>query len=332
MLPVVLLVVAMLLILGIYLGQSKILDAWESFKISQSRTLPYISGTFVGRETELNDVLQLLDFDQSDTRVVSIDGPPGFGKSTLAIKVGHRMVHKGINVLYVNMLDVFSMQVLAEKVCKGADIVIRKKVQIERMFRWARDLNYNTLLILDNCDNIIQTDKDDFQRVIQIVVEMSPIIKVLITSRHKVSLLDDSYRYTLHELSHHSACQLLEATVKCIKLDSDTRGVIANLTGNVPLALRVIGSLLNQPAPPSPETIIKELMQKPIKALSPKELPEHHRVFASIHLSYKYLHQYDKRCGQFLAYFPGSFDQDAALHIMLMSPNEMHYFQTSYEY
>ena len=177
MFPVVtVLVAALLLLLGMYFGQSVIFDAWESFKISQSRTLPYISGTFVGRKTELNDVLQLLDFGKSNTRVVSIDGPPGFGKSTLAIKVGHKVVRKGTNVLYVNMLEVSSMQVLAEKVCKGAGIVIRKKVQIERMFRWARYLNYNTLLILDNCDDILQTDKDDFQRVIQTVIEMSPII------------------------------------------------------------------------------------------------------------------------------------------------------------
>lgn len=322
---------AILLVLGTgYFGQSMLLDAWESFKISQSRTLPYISGTFVGRETALNNVLQLLDFDQSDTRVVSIDGPPGFGKSTLAIKVGHQMVCKGTNVLYVNMLEVSTMQVLAEKVCKGADIVIRKVVKIERMFRWARDLNYNTLLILDNCDDILQTHKDDFQRVIQTIVEKSPFIKVLMTSRHKAALLDDSYRYTIDELSHHSACQLLETTVKGIKLDPDARGAIANLTGNVPLALRVIGSLLNQPVPPSPETIIKELTQKPIQALSPKELPQHHQVNATIFLSYKYLHQYDKLCGQCLAYFPGSFDQDAASHIMQMQAKEMQYFPIDY--
>ena len=329
---VTVLVAALLLVLGMYFGQSMILDAWESFKISQSRTLPYISGTFVGRKTELNDALQLLDFDQSGTRVVSIDGPPGFGKSTLAIKVGHQMVRKGTNVLYVNMLEVSTTQVLAEKVCKGADIVIRKVVKIERMFHWARNLNYNTLLILDNCDDILQTDKDDFQRVIQKLVETSPIIKVLMTSRHKATLLDDSYdRYSLHELSHHSACQLLEATTKGIKLDSNTREAIANLTGNVPLALRVIGSLLNQPVPPRPETIIKELMQKPIQALSPEELPEYHRVFSSIYLSYKHLHLYDKLCGQFLAYFPGSFDEVAALHIMQMPPNEKS-FQTDSVY
>ena len=324
MLPVVIvLVAALLLVLGMYFGQNMILDAWESFKISQSRTLPYISGTFVGRETELNDVLQLLDFDKSDTRVVSIDGPPGFGKSTLAIKVGHWMARKGNNVLYVNMLEVFSMQVLAEKVCKGAGIVIRKVVRIERIFHWARDLSYNTLLILDNCDDILQTYKDDFQKIMQTVVETSPIIKVLMTSRHKVTLLDDSYRYTLHELSYHSACQLLETTIKGIKLDSNTRGAIANLTGNVPLALRIIGSLLNQPVPPSPKTIIKELRQKPIQALSPKELPEHHQVYTTINLSYKYLHQYDKLCGQLLAYFPRSFDRIAALYIMQMPPNEV---------
>ena len=122
-----------LLVFGMYFRNVQC-EFWESYQISQSKTLPYISGTFVGRETELNDVLQLLDFDQSDTRVVSIDGPPGFGKSTLAIKVGHQMDRKGTNVLYVNMLEVSTMQVLAEKVCKGADIVVRKVVRIERIF------------------------------------------------------------------------------------------------------------------------------------------------------------------------------------------------------
>ena len=88
----VVLLVAILVLAGFAAGvylQSTLREFVESSRISQSKTLPYISGTFIGRETELNDVLQLLDFGQSDNRVVSIDGPPGFGKSTLAIKVGH---------------------------------------------------------------------------------------------------------------------------------------------------------------------------------------------------------------------------------------------------
>jgi len=319
---VVLLVAILVVASGVYF-QTTLWEFVESFRVFRSRTLPYISGTFVGRETEVNDILQLLDFSESDTRMVSIDGPPGFGKSTLAIRVGHQMVRKGTNVLYINMLEVFSMQVLAEKVCKGADIVIKKSVRIERMYLWARDLSYNTLLILDNCDDLLQTQKDDVQRVIQTVVESSPIIKVLMTSRYKATLLDDSDRYTLRELSHQSACQLLDTTVKGTKLDSDTREAIANLTGNVPLALRVIGSLLSQPDPPSPDTIIRELKQQPIKVLSPEELPAHHQVYASIYLSYQYLHQSDQLCGQFLAQFPGSFDEIAAINIM---PNSTYWY------
>ena len=137
MIPVIL--ILSLLVFGMHFRITQ-WEFWESYQISQSKTLPYISGTFVGRETELNDVLQLLDFDQSDTRVVSIDGPPGFGKSTLAIKVGHQMVRKGTNVLYVDMRKVFSMQVMNEKVCKGAGIAA---VRIKSMFHWARDLSYN---------------------------------------------------------------------------------------------------------------------------------------------------------------------------------------------
>ena len=112
-------------------------------------------------------------------------------------------------------------------------------VRIERLYRWARDLNYNTLLILDNCDDFLRT-QNDAQGVIQKIVESSPVLKVLMTSRYKVTLLDDSNRYTLRELSHQSACKLLDATVKGTKLESDNRRAIANLTGKVPLALRVI--------------------------------------------------------------------------------------------
>ena len=47
---------------------------------------------FVGREEDICNITGYLDFTTSDVQVVHIVGPPGFGKSTLAKKVGEILV------------------------------------------------------------------------------------------------------------------------------------------------------------------------------------------------------------------------------------------------
>ena len=50
---------------------------------------------FVGREEDICNITGYLDFTTSDVQVVHIVGPPGFGKSTLAKKVGEILVRNG---------------------------------------------------------------------------------------------------------------------------------------------------------------------------------------------------------------------------------------------
>ena len=56
-----------------------------AFNLYHSKTLPYISENFVGREVDMKEVTQLINFKSGNIRIVDIIGPPGFGKSTLAI-------------------------------------------------------------------------------------------------------------------------------------------------------------------------------------------------------------------------------------------------------
>ena len=52
-----------------------------NFNLYHSKTLPYISGNFVGREEDMKEISKLITFEKSDIRIVDITGPPGFGKS-----------------------------------------------------------------------------------------------------------------------------------------------------------------------------------------------------------------------------------------------------------
>ena len=66
---------------------------------------------FVGRE---NDVRQVLDR-VTRAHIVNINGAPGFGKSALAIHLGHEIVRNGTSVRYINVEDkVSSMRVVAK--------------------------------------------------------------------------------------------------------------------------------------------------------------------------------------------------------------------------
>ena len=85
-----------------------------NFNLYHSKTLPYISGNFVGREEDMKEITKLITFEKSDIRIVDITGSPGFGKSTLAIHVGHEMVRKEVVVHYINLAEVSSKELKKE--------------------------------------------------------------------------------------------------------------------------------------------------------------------------------------------------------------------------
>ena len=69
--------------------------------LCHSKSLPSVSH-FVGREEDIINITGYLDFATSDVQVVHIVGPPGFGKSTLAMKIGEIFAREWVNVHYVD--------------------------------------------------------------------------------------------------------------------------------------------------------------------------------------------------------------------------------------
>lgn len=152
--PSLILLGIVLLIVFVYLFLVYRKEIIHGYNVSSlSKTLPHISENFVGREDEMQVLLSRVNFEITEIRIINIVGSPGFGKSTLAIQLGHKLVDQGVYVHYVNMEDLLSGSielVLAEKILKSSDISA-KTVTFDRLLQWARD---RSLLILDNCDNV----------------------------------------------------------------------------------------------------------------------------------------------------------------------------------
>ena len=88
---------------------------------------------------------------------------------------------------------------------------------------------------------------------------------------------------------------------------------IADLTGNVPLALAVVGAIFKFPDAPTPEEVIEGLKENLVGTLSPAEL--HSKVDVSISVAYHYLTPELKELCVNLSHFPGSFDKTSAVAI-----------------
>ena len=302
-----------------------------------SKTLPPRLNTFVGRENDTQSLLQLLRFhSDSDTKIVNIIGSPGFGKSTLAIEVGNKMVEERVVVHYVDMAEFPNMQVkqvLAEKVLNSAMHTSQPNVTFNQLVDWAGRTVWYNLLILDNCDDSINQQKDDFYEAIATLIQYSQYLKILLTSREETMYLHPFQPHKIQTLSPVAACKLLEYKIPS-RLSLMEKEKIAELTGNVPLALQIIGSLLNMPDPPSPTEIIDQLGIDPINTLTPPAMWYKQTLNASISLSYNYLKPNIQKHGRYLANFPGSFDMYTAtdcLRLISSDPQKTtaEYFESS---
>ncbi len=298
--------------------------AFNCFDRYQSKSLIHPSKIFVGREQEMLQLIDLLDFSSdTDIRIVNIVGSPGFGKSTLAIHVGDQMVKQGVEVHYINMGEYQGQDIdiqikLAEKSLRAADDS-SERYTIKNLIKWLRKLFWNSLIIIDDCDDLVHNNnKTKFFQALKKMREQTPRIKGLITSREVTNPLEYFKWYRIYELSKRASCEFLEQILPVgTNLTTKQIGEIAKLTGNTPLALQIVGALLSSPNPPLPSYIIDQLNSHPIPLLSQDELQHEDKLNVSISLSYRYLSPEMQMISQYLANFPGSFTLEAASTIII---------------
>ena len=282
---------------------------WMSPTVYPSNGLPvcFDGEVFLGREAEIQTLSEWIE--NPTVNIISIVGSPGFGKSTLAIHVGHVITEMGgVAVHYADLYEVPDITSLMNSLIFLVHGKDRQPVDTRHPLS---KLKVPTVLILDNCDEVLHQHKDAFQNLIKNLVRQSQFLTVMLTAKQMTSFLGSFRNLTLTELLTDSAANVLQKLSST--LDRTMALEIASLVGNVPLALQVVGSLLTQV---DPSTIANDLRRDPIPALSPELLPSTERVFTSLNISYHYLVPQHQRCGMLLARFPGSFDNSAVQGIL----------------
>ena len=306
--------------------------------------LPIITGPFLGRSNSVQNLTRLF-FEKyfSGVKAVGIYGSPAVGKSTLAIHTAHEISQCGIEVWYIDLFDIDHLFEHHSEATKSVPVTSspdpwastsvlfetpngRKKalsLSAQGLLEWAKGVKKDTLLVLDNCDNILGIEEHGQKLeklIITILEQSSSTLRLIVTSRRKIAIPGLGFKtYYLRELDNESAIQLLQSNHLLSENDSKQKKSkrIAALVDNNPLALHICASLIDETY--SASELIAGLIDTPMEVLSADILPDIRKMVLVLQLSYKHLHNTTRSCGHYLSLFPGSFTEDAASEVLSMS-------------
>jgi tetratricopeptide (TPR) repeat protein len=215
-------------------------------------TVPPDIGDFVGRAEEIRLATELLVARGTAAPIVVLSGPPGIGKSALAVHLAHRLRHEFPDgVLHVNLLGYSTQRTMsvsqalrhflrafgvpAEQIPLDQD---EQEVVFQTLVTGRR-----VLLVLDNA-----ADADQVRRLLP----AEPGCAVLVTSRSELrglTALQGARRIPVDVLSVTEA-RTLVAGIVGTPVEGVAGAELARLCGRLPLALRIAAAnLSSRPRP-----------------------------------------------------------------------------------
>jgi predicted ATPase len=120
----------------------------------RSNNLPAELSSFVGRDDELTELVTLLGF----SRLLTLVGPGGIGKTRLALKVAAAQIDSfSDGVWLVDLAPIADAQLVAHAVAQALDVHEGPHTQqkLDTLSRALRDRQM--LLMLDNCEHLVET-------------------------------------------------------------------------------------------------------------------------------------------------------------------------------
>ena len=148
------------------------------------KNLPAPRTSFVGRESELDEIDRLLE--DPDCRLLTLVGPGGAGKTRLALEAAARRIERYAHgVHFVPLVSVASPEFLAPAVAESIQFAVDGAHSgfsaQEQLLDYLGERS--TLLVLDNFEHLV-----DGADLLGEIVERAPKVELLTTSRERLNV------------------------------------------------------------------------------------------------------------------------------------------------
>lgn len=232
----------------------------DHFRTARPENLPRHMTSFVGRESEIEQVLERFYL----SRIVSIVGPGGMGKTRLAVQVAHRLSESQPDgTWWVDARNAVGVDSLADRLLQAIPRpMLGESAPLERLQGTLRDRQ--AVLLIDNAEDA----KEIVGELIAGVGQACPNIAFLVTSRQPLDLLGESV-FKLGPLSAENelgaAARVFLDRVSLVDPEfeptpSQTRSIqtICRMVDGIPLAIEIAAALYPGQSIPKIERMVTQ--------------------------------------------------------------------------
>jgi len=285
--------------------------------------LPTARTSFVGREKEIEEVERLL----STTRLLTLSGAGGSGKTRLALEVARELVGSYLDGAWlVELASLAEGALVPQAVAEVMEVPEQPNRPLTDVLVDALS-SRKLLLVLDNCEHLI----DAASRLVDTLLDSCPHLRVLATSREALGVTGEVVRpvpplavpgtrhpLTVEELERYESARLF--TERALQrwsgfaLTSENAWNVAEICrrlDGIPLAIELAAA---RAGVLSVEQIARRLDDcfQLLSAGSRTALPRHRTLQATIGWSHGLLSEDERRLFRRLSVFAGGFTLGAA--------------------
>jgi predicted ATPase/DNA-binding winged helix-turn-helix (wHTH) protein len=294
--------------------------------LNRSQSLPATIPNMIGRDEVVQKIMEEL----SSRRFVTIVGPGGIGKTTVAIAVGHRMlsVFDGI-VCFLDVGSISDGHLIPSVLASMLGLLVQSDNPIPNLLAFLNDKRI--LILLDGCEHVIEP----LALLAENIFQKAPQTYILATSResmradgesvHRLFPLDGPPQDVVHsvtELAAYPAARMFLERVDAGNADfvvSDDHAAsiaeICNKVDGIPLAIELAASQVTAYGIQGVASLLKDrfgLLWKGRRTA----LSRHQTLSATLDWSFDLLPEFEKIIFRRLSVFVGLFSLEAARAIV----------------
>jgi predicted ATPase/class 3 adenylate cyclase len=281
-------------------------ESFPPLKTLDRTNLPVTATPLVGRRSELAELVDLL---RDGSRLVTVTGAGGSGKTRLALQVAAELAEDfGDGVFFVPLAPVQDAALVSSTIVQSAGV------------RAVEDLHQlDVLLVLDNLEHLLPAATE-----LSSLLSVAPNVRLLATSRVRLNVSAE-LEYPLEPFPDAEAVEFFVERARAVK--RDVRGdaavkEICHRLDGLPLALELAASRVKVLDPPM---LLERLGQRlPVLTGGGRDVPERQQTLrATIEWSYQLLEERLQAALRRLAVFAGSFSLDAAEQVAQVELEEI---------
>jgi predicted ATPase/DNA-binding winged helix-turn-helix (wHTH) protein len=260
-----------------------------------------------------------------EKRFVTIVGPGGIGKTTVAIAVAHKLLPSfGTAVRFIDLTPVQDARLVPSVIASSLGLFVRSEDLLPTIIAYLRDKRL--LVILDCCERVI----DDVSMLLDQVFQEAPDVHILATSRETLGV-DGEHVHRLAPLEIPTAGSPLDATqalsYSAVQLfveraaatanfaldESNARlvGEICRRLEGIPLAIELVAGRVDAHGIGGISTLLDDQSPLSIRGRRTAQ-PRHQTLSATLDWSYDLLAENERVVLRRLSVFAGVFVLDAA--------------------